>query len=81
MNIAVLLERLIMKKYYESKEDIENKLSVFFAMSKINAEDYSELVLKADEMYKIETEEEIETDIVEEEQEEDAVIESNEEEE
>lgn len=51
MNIATLLEKLIIKKYYANKEDIENKLNVFYAMSKITDEEYSNLVLKVEEIY------------------------------
>ena len=49
-----LLENLINKKYYENKEEIENKLNVFYAMSKITDEEYSTLTLKAEEVYKVE---------------------------
>lgn len=58
MKISILLEKLIMKKYYENKEDIENKLNVFYAMSKITDEEYSNLVLKVEEMYAVEVAEE-----------------------
>ncbi len=51
MQIAVLLEKLIVKKYYVNKEDIENKLNVFYAMSKITDEEYSNLTLKVEEVY------------------------------
>ena len=51
MNIATLLEKLIVKKYYANKEDIENKLNVFYAMSKISDEEYSNLTLKVEEVY------------------------------
>lgn len=54
MNIATLLEKLIEKKYYANKEDIENKLNVFYAMSKISDEDYSNLTLKVEEVYAVE---------------------------
>lgn len=54
MNIATLLEKLIVKKYYANKEDIENKLNVFYAMSKISDEDYSNLTLKVEEVYAVE---------------------------
>lgn len=54
MNIATLLEKLIEKKYYANKEDIENKLNVFYAMSKIPDEDYSNLTLKVEEVYAVE---------------------------
>ena len=49
--LVELLEKLIAKKYYENKEDIENKLNVFYAMSKITDEEYSNLTLKAEEIY------------------------------
>lgn len=54
MNIATLLEKLIVKKYYANKEDIENKLNVFYAMSKISDEEYSNLILKVEEVYAVE---------------------------
>ena len=54
MNIATLLEKLITKKYYVNKEDIENKLNVFYAMSKISDEEYSNLTLKVEEVYTVE---------------------------
>lgn len=53
MNIATLLEKLIVKKYYASKGDIENKLNVFYAMSKITDEEYSNLTLKVEEVYAV----------------------------
>lgn len=61
MNIATLLEKLIAKKYYENKSDIENKLNVFYAMSKITDEEYSNLTLKVEEVYTVisETTEEV----------------------
>ena len=37
--LVKLLENLIGKKYYENKEVIENKLNVFYAMSKIEDEE------------------------------------------
>ena len=39
--IVELLKKLIVKKYYKEKTDIENKLNVFYAMSKISDEEYS----------------------------------------
>lgn len=54
MNIATLLEKLITKKYYANKETIENKLNVFYAMSKITDEEYSNLTLKVEEVYAVE---------------------------
>ena len=53
MSIATLLEKLITKKYYANKEDIENKLNVFYAMSKITDEEYSNLTLKVEEVYAV----------------------------
>lgn len=51
MRISDLLLELIEKKYYEKKEEIENKLNIFYAMNKISDEEYSSLVLKAEEVY------------------------------
>lgn len=51
MKIATLLERLIDKKFYEDKEAIQNKLNVFYAMSKITDEEFSNLTLKIEEVY------------------------------
>lgn len=58
MSIATLLENLITKKYYEAKEDIQRKLDVFYAMSKISDEEYTTLTLKVEDTYKVETSEE-----------------------
>ena len=60
MSIATLLENLITKKYYEAKEDIQRKLDVFYAMSKISDEEYTALTLKVEDTYKVETVEETE---------------------
>ena len=54
--IVELLKTLIVKKYYKEKADIENKLNVFYAMSKISDEEYSELTLLVEDTY-IEVEE------------------------
>ncbi len=56
MNIATLLENLITKKFYENKEEIQNKLDVFYAMSKISDEEYTNLTLKVEDVYKVEEE-------------------------
>lgn len=53
MQIAKLLENLINKKFYEKKEEIQNKLDVFYAMSKITDEEYTTLTLKVEEVYVI----------------------------
>ena len=55
MRISELLLKLIEKKYYGEKEQIENKLNIFYAMNKISDEEYSSLVLKAEEVYAEET--------------------------
>ena len=57
MQISKLLENLINKKLYEKKEEIQNKLDVFYAMSKITDEEYTTLTLKVEEVY---TEQQIE---------------------
>ena len=54
MNIATLLENLITKKFYENKKDIQRKLDVFYAMSKISDEEYTNLTLKVEDVYKVE---------------------------
>lgn len=60
MSIATLLNKLIEKKYYDDRTIIENKLNVFYAMSKITDEEYSNLVLKVEEVYAVvETVEEV----------------------
>ena len=57
--ITELLKKLIVKKYYKEKSDIENKLNVFYAMSKITDEEYSELTLLVENTYiEVETTEE-----------------------
>lgn len=53
MNIATLLENLITKKYYKNKEVIQNKLDVFYVMSKISDEEYTNLTLKVEDVYKV----------------------------
>ena len=65
MNIATLLEKLIVKKYYASKEDIENKLNVFYAMNKITDEEYSNLTLKVEEFYAVAEDTEVTEEIAE----------------
>lgn len=49
--ITELLKRLITKKYYKEKIDIENKLNVFYAMSKITDEEFAELTLLVEDTY------------------------------
>ena len=67
--IVELLKKLITKKYYKEKSEIENKLNVFYAMSKITDEEYSTLTLQVEETYieeNISTEEStVNTEIIE----------------
>lgn len=49
--IVNLLDKLITKKFYSNKEDIVSKCSVFFAMNVISEEEYSNLILKIEEVY------------------------------
>jgi len=67
MRISELLLKLIEKKYYVEKEQIENKLNIFYAMNKISDEEYSSLVLKVEEVYVEATENTEETDNITEE--------------
>lgn len=46
-----LLKKLIENKYYEEKEEITRKLDVFYAMSKITEEQFSELTLLVESKY------------------------------
>ena len=62
--IVELLKKLIVKKYYKEKTDIENKLNVFYAMSKISDEEYSELTLLVEDTY-VETVEDTATEVAE----------------
>ena len=54
--ITTLLSKLIEKKYYENKQDIIDKCSVFFAMNVINETDYATMMLKIEEVYYVEEE-------------------------
>lgn len=49
--ITELLKRLITKKYYKERTDIENKLNVFYAMNKITDEEFAELTLLVEDTY------------------------------
>ena len=51
MQIAKLLENLISKKFYTNKEEINDKLAVFYAVNQINDEEYTTLTLKVEEVY------------------------------
>ena len=62
--ITTLLSKLIEKKYYENKQNIVDKCSVFFAMNVINETDYANMMLKIEEVYYVP--EEVTDDVVEE---------------
>ena len=51
--LVKLLNNLIEKKFYKNKEEIQNKLDVFYAMSKISDEEYTALTLKVEDVYKV----------------------------
>ena len=53
MQIAKLLENLISKKFYKNKEEINDKLAVFYAVNQITDEEYTTLTLKVEEVYTI----------------------------
>lgn len=63
MRIYDLLQNLISKKFY-TEEAIKNKLNVFYAMNVLNDEEYSNLMLKVQEVYVVieEVQEEIATE-------------------
>ena len=61
--ITTLLNKLIDKRYYEEKQDIIDKCSVFFAMNVINETDYANMMLKIEEVYYVP---EVADDVVEE---------------
>lgn len=49
--IVKLMTNLISKKFYATKEDAIEKLDVYFAMSRIDENQYAELVMLAEEKY------------------------------
>ena len=53
MQISKLLENLISKKFYTNKEEINDKLAVFYAVNQITDEEYTTLTLKVEEVYVI----------------------------
>lgn len=52
MIIIKLIEKLIEKKFYE-KNEIQNKINVFYAMNVINEEEFANLTLKVEETYRV----------------------------
>lgn len=49
--IVKLMENLIGKKFYKTKDEAVAKLDVYFAMSRISEEEYAKLVLLAEGAY------------------------------
>ena len=48
-----LMENLIEKKFYKTKDEAVAKLDVYFAMSRISEEEYAKLVLLAEGAYSL----------------------------
>ncbi len=49
--IVKLMENLINKKFYKTKDEAVAKLDVYFAMNRISEEEYATLALLAEEVY------------------------------
>lgn len=49
--IVKLMENLINKKFYKTKNEAVAKLDVYFAMNRISEEEYATLALLAEETY------------------------------
>lgn len=49
--IVKLMENLINKKFYDTKDGAVAKLDVYFAMNRISEEEYATLALLAEEVY------------------------------
>ena len=49
--IVKLMTNLINKKFYEDKNEAIEKLDVYFAMQRISEEEYSQLILLAENIY------------------------------
>ena len=45
------MKLLIEKKFYNTQEEAQQKLDVFYAMSKLSDEEYVELTMLAEQMY------------------------------
>lgn len=55
--VVKLMTNLINKKFYPVKEEAIEKLDVYFAMDRINEEEYAVLVMLADTIYYVEPQE------------------------
>lgn len=53
--MANIMENLINNKFYNTKEEVDKKLSVFFAFNVITQEDYTKLMQLTGEKYKVVT--------------------------
>ena len=60
--IVALMNNLISKKFYDTKDEAIAKLDVYFALNRINEDEYSELALLAETVYEPVTEAEDETE-------------------
>lgn len=49
--IVKLMENLINKKFYDTKDEAIAKLDVYFAMNRISEEEYATLALLAEKTY------------------------------
>lgn len=49
--IVKLMENLINKKFYKTKDEAVAKLDVYFAMNRISEDEYATLALLAEEVY------------------------------
>lgn len=49
--IVKLMENLINKKFYDTKDEAIAKLDVYFAMNRISEEEYATLALLTEEVY------------------------------
>lgn len=49
--IVKLMENLINKKFYDTKDEAVAKLDVYFAMNRISEEEYATLALLAEKTY------------------------------
>ena len=49
--MANIMENLINNKYYSTKEEVEQKLNVFFAFNVVSEEDYTKLMQLTESKY------------------------------
>lgn len=49
--VVTLMTNLINKKFYDTKDEAIAKLDVYFALNRINEDEYSELALLAETVY------------------------------